>query len=102
MPCQLATFIEHPATKNGETVPPQMDMETHSACVTGDELVAAGTCVMCRIPTAGWSFHGRVSEMTAAQGATLVKKLALTADAPTTAQGWSTLIAARASKLAME
>ncbi len=57
---------------------------------------------MCRIPTAGWSFHGRVSEMTAAQGATLVKKLALTADAPTTAQGWSTLIAARASKLAME
>ena len=80
-----------------------MDMETHSACgVTGDELVtAAGTCVMCRIPTAGWSFHGRVSEMTAAQGATLVKKLALTADAPTTAQGWSTLIRSRgASKLA--
>lgn len=40
---------------------------TPSACISGDRLWAMSACYVCRMPGAGWSMQGVLSEMTPAQ-----------------------------------
>jgi len=87
-PCQLVTFVH----KQKQNDPVPMGGMSNSACVTGEELLASGACQMCRVPFVGWSFHGRIDEMTKAQSVAIFKRLELSGDTPDNAKGWSQLI----------
>lgn len=82
-PCELESL-----TKDGSVSP-----FASAACVVGDEIVATSACVMCRLPDAGWSFHGRISEMTDDQAEEVFRQLRLQGSVPDDADGWREAIA---------
>jgi len=88
-PCQLVTFVRKPSK---EPSPAPMGGMSNSACVSGQDLLASGACQMCRVPFAGWSFHGRMDEMTKDQNVAIFQRLELTGDTPDNAKAWSQLI----------
>lgn len=83
-PCKLVSLTK---TEEGSFAP-----ETSSACVVGDEIVATQSCMMCRLPDAGWSVHARISEMTPEQAKDTFTRLALQGSVPDDAEGWQEAI----------
>lgn len=79
-PCKLVSLTKTP---EGSFAP-----ETSSACVVGDEIIATQSCVMCRLPDAGWSVHARISEMTPDQAKDTFARLGLQGSVPDDADGW--------------
>jgi hypothetical protein len=71
----------------------QYSPDSASACVVGDELIVSEACAECRIPDAGWAFHGRISEMTDEQAHDTFQRLGLQGEVPHTAKAWQLAIA---------
>ena len=71
---------------------------SRQACVADGRVYALSSCVMCRLPNAGWSVVALVAEMTHEQSLTLQAKLGLPEAAPlTTADAWQKAITAASS-----
>lgn len=72
--------------------------EARRACVEDGVLYAASVCMMCRLPTAGWSAVGVIAELTKEQSLALQEKLGLSTSATlSTTEAWQKAIAAAAS-----
>jgi len=69
--------------------------EARRACAQDGVLYAASVCMMCRLPTAGWSAVGVIAELTKVQSLALQEKLGLPTTAPlATTEAWHAAIAA--------
>jgi hypothetical protein len=68
-----------------------------SACVKDGQLFARSTCVVCRLPGAGWNATALIAEMTRDQALACQKRLGLPTKEPLlTAEAWTKALAAAA------